>query len=137
MSVIVEKLTELSLPIIEAEGFELVRLRINDVDFDHGQIRVWNGNGGTHRMVTLANELRPFLRRQIQFVRTLLEEDQRQPDYAGAWLPSALARKYRFAAFDLGWHYLFPSLTLSCEPGTGKLRRHHVDESTFGKAIRK
>ncbi len=51
-------------------------------------------------------------------------------------LPDALARKYRSAPMELGWHYLFPSARLSLEPGTVKLRRHHLDENTLGRAIR-
>ncbi|MCK9526438.1 MAG: phage integrase N-terminal SAM-like domain-containing protein, partial [Limnochordia bacterium] len=36
---------------------ELVRLRVKDIDFDYRQIRVINGKGGKHRLVTLADEL--------------------------------------------------------------------------------
>ncbi len=34
---------------------EAVRLRVKDIDFDYRQIRVINGKGGKHRVVTLAD----------------------------------------------------------------------------------
>ncbi|MBN7798774.1 tyrosine-type recombinase/integrase [Parahaliea mediterranea] len=42
--------------------------------------------------------------------------------YAGVWLPDALARKYPNAPFELGWHYLFPASRLSVDPTGGCLR---------------
>ena len=35
---------------------EVVRLRVKDVDFDYRQLRIINGKGGKHRLVTLAEE---------------------------------------------------------------------------------
>jgi integrase len=32
---------------------EVLRLRIGDVDFDYGCLRIWNAKGGKHRQVTL------------------------------------------------------------------------------------
>jgi len=70
---------------------ELVRLRVNDVDTDLKQIKVWNGKGFKHRLTTLAPELIPAIARQKQHAQLLLEEDLLNPDYAGVWLPDALA----------------------------------------------
>lgn len=116
---------------------EAVSLRVNNVDFDHGLVRVWSGKGGKHRVVTLAPELHPHIRTQIARVQQQLNEDLANPGYCGVWLPNALARKYPFANKSLGWHYLFPSSTLSFEPGTGNLRRHHVDESSINKLLKR
>lgn len=33
---------------------EAVRLRVKDVDFDFSCLKIWNGKGGKHRVVTLA-----------------------------------------------------------------------------------
>lgn len=114
---------------------ELVRLRVKDVDFDMCQLQVWNGKGGKHRLVTLAPELIEPLRHQIQRVNVLLMDDLQNENYAGVWLPDALARKYTNAPWQLGWHYLFPATRLSIDPEANVLRRHHFDESALNKQI--
>ena len=115
---------------------EVVRLRINDIDFDQLQLRIWNGKGYKHRLTTLAPELVPALHDQVQRVTLQLRQDLQNPHYAGVWMPDALARKYPSAAQLLGWHYLFSSSRLSYEPGTPNLRRHHIDESGVNKIIK-
>lgn len=116
---------------------EAVSLRVNNIDFDHGLVRVWGGKGYKHRVVTLAPELYPALHKQISRVDALLQEDLANPEYCGVWLPNGLARKYPSANRSLGWHYLFPSTGLSYEPGTDNLRRHHIDESSINKLLRR
>jgi len=116
---------------------ELLRLRVNDIDMDLLQIRIWNGKGFKHRLTTLAPELLAPLQRQILKVKYFWEEDKRNNEYAGVYLPDALARKYRSAPKELGWHYLFPSDRLSIDPECGKVRRHHIDENTLTRAIRR
>ena len=115
---------------------ELVRLRVKDVDFDHLQLRIWNGKGNKHRLTTLAQELIPLLQNQTKKVRRLLIEDCLQEGYTGVWMPDALERKYRSAPKELGWQFLFPSSRLSIEPNTNNIRRHHVHESVVNKMIR-
>ncbi len=115
---------------------ELLRLRVNDIDSSLLQIRVWNGKGFKHRFTTLAPELLPAIERQIDQVKLFWEDDLQNPIYSGVWLPDALARKYRSAPKELGWHYLFPSSKLSMGPQSNKIRRHHIDEGTLGRAIR-
>lgn len=115
---------------------EVARLRVKDVDFEHLQLRIWQSKGFTHRVTTLAPEVLPQLRIQIKKVDYLLSRDRMNPNYAGVWMPEALARKYAAARTGIGWQYLFPSTRLSLDPESGKLRRHHVDESTINKYIR-
>jgi len=115
---------------------ELVRLRVKDFDFDFRQIRVINGKGGKHRLVTLADELLAPLREQVKIVEITLTRDQATGQYAGVWLPDALSRKYPRAPFELGWHYLFPASRLSADPDSGCIRRHHFDESNLNKRVK-
>lgn len=116
---------------------EVVRLRVQDIDFDYLSIQVWQGKGGRNRRVTLARELVPALREQIIKAKSVVSQDLRHPDYAGVWLPYALAKKYPKAPKQLGWHYLFPSHRLSKDPENGQLRRHHIDHTGLQKAVSK
>jgi len=52
-------------------------------------------------------------------------------------LPGALARKYKNAAKELRWQFLFPSMKLSSDPQSGKVMRHHLHESGVQKSIKK
>ena len=75
----------------------------------------------------LARELHvPYIRRWVaRFVR----------EHGEVWLPDALGRKYTNAAREWGWQYVFPATRLSVDPRSGKVRRHHVDESSLQKAM--
>jgi len=96
---------------------ELVRLRVNDIDTDMKQIRVWNGKGFKHRFTTLAIELMPAIEQQKKRVQLILEEDLLSTNYSGVWMPDALARKYQGANKTLGWQYFFPSISYPMPPG--------------------
>jgi integron integrase len=115
---------------------EAVRLRVQDIDFDYLSVMVWQGKGNKNRRVTLAAELVPVLHIQIHHVKQYFQADFQNPQYAGVWLPFALARKYPAAPKDLGWQYLFPSSQLSVDPESKLLRRHHIDETTVRRAIK-
>ncbi|MBJ4343866.1 integron integrase [Salmonella enterica subsp. enterica serovar London] len=115
---------------------EVMRLCVQDIDFNYLCLMVWNGKGGKHRRVTLASELIPALREQIAYVQRFYMTDCLNDAYAGVALPTALARKYPAASKELGWHYLFPASHLSRDPVDGALRRHHLDPTTLQKAVR-
>lgn len=78
---------------------ELTRLRVEDVDLDQVQIKVWNGKGGKHLITTLAEKLILPLKTQISNVERLMQEDALLPDYCGVHMPNALARKYPSGPF--------------------------------------
>ena len=116
---------------------EATRLRVKDVDFDYHQLQIWNGKGNHHRLTTLAPELVYRLQCQIERVRIYLQEDSQLPQFAGVWMPGALARKYHEASRTLGWQYLFPSPRLSIDPASGELRRHHIHEANINRALKR
>ncbi|MDP0562009.1 MAG: phage integrase N-terminal SAM-like domain-containing protein [Candidatus Endonucleobacter sp. (ex Gigantidas childressi)] len=62
---------------------ELLRLRIQDVDFHYLSLLIWNAKGGRHRRVTLAPELVNAIKLQIQFSLRYFELDIKNPQYAG------------------------------------------------------
>lgn len=135
----VSGIQKLMLSILYGSGLrriELVRLRVKDIDFDMYQIQVWNGKAGKHRLVTLATELLEPLKYQVNRVNQLLLEDKLIEGYSGTSLPNALERKYPNAPFQLGLQYVFPSTKLAIDPFSGKLKRHHFDESAVNKLVR-
>jgi integron integrase len=115
---------------------EAVRLRINDIDFDYHSIQVWQGKGGKNRRVTLAKELHQALKNQISLAKSYYDIDRANSQYAGVWLPYALAKKFPKANQDFGWHYLFPSARISIDPESNLTRRHHIDETVLRKAVK-
>ena len=115
---------------------ECLRLRIKDVDFERSEIMVRNGKGAKDRRVPLPLRLREGLQAAVARVRLVHEADLAK-GLGEVWLPHALARKYVNAPREFGWQYLFPSSRLSRDPRSGKLRRHHVDESALQGAVKR
>jgi integron integrase len=117
---------------------ECCRLRIKDLDFDRNQIAVREGKGAKDRMVPLPASLAKRLHEQVHHVARLHEDDL-AAGLGSVWMPFALSTKYPRAAYELGWQYVFPSSRLSVDPRTadGTRRRHHVDESSLQKAVRR
>jgi len=115
---------------------EVVKLRVQDIDFDFHCITVWNGKGGKNRRVTLAKELLEPLKTQISLVRAFFDKDITNEQYSGVWLPHALDRKYPNAAKEFMWQFLFPSKRLSADPETGEIRRHHFHSTVLRKAVK-
>jgi integron integrase len=105
------------------------------VDFSRRAIVVRHGKGGKDRVVTLSNRLIEPLRRHIETTKTLHERDLAD-GFGEVWLPNALARKYVNAGCEWGWQYVFPATKRSIDPRSGKVRRHHLDESTVQKAVK-
>ncbi|MDW3081597.1 integron integrase, partial [Vibrio sp. 1403] len=116
---------------------EGLRLRIQDIDYDYGAVRVWQGKGGKNRTVTLAKELHEPLKSQMNFARNYYFKDRHVPGYAGVYISEGLRRKYPNAELDFNWHFLFPSNKLSVDKETGQLRRHHINESAIQRAVKR
>ncbi len=114
---------------------ECVRLRVKDLDFEYKTITVRDGKGEKDRLVPLPDSVVSDLRRQIERVRLLHEEDLAAGD-GEVYLPYALAEKYPNAARELGWQYLFPAVRRSLDPRAGRERRHHIDPSGLQRAVR-
>jgi site-specific recombinase XerD len=52
-------------------------------------------------------------------------------------MPDALERKYPNVSQEWIWQYIFPAASLSVDSRTGIRRRHHIDESSLQKAVRR
>jgi integron integrase len=114
---------------------ECLRLRVKDIDFGYRQILVREGKGEKDRVTMLPTSTVDVLRRQLERARSLHTQDLRE-GYGETHLPYALARKYPRAGKDWRWQYVFPAKNRSCDPETGVLRRHHLDESVPQRAIK-
>jgi len=114
---------------------ECVRLRVQDLDFDRNIVYVRAGKGGKDRTTLFPKSIQPELRRHLERVKCLHEEDLAK-GYGEVYLPGALARKYPSAAREFRWQYVFPAKSLSHDPRSHALRRHHVLESGLQKAVK-
>jgi integron integrase len=137
---------------------ECVRLRVKDIDFDYKTITVRDGKGEKDRITPLPDSLIPALKRQIERVHLLHEEDL-AAGLGEVYLPHALDRKYPNAGRELAWQYLFPAPKRALDPrtlsfpirtersvggdeagrgpgGEGKERRHHIDSSGLQRAVK-
>ncbi len=114
---------------------ECIRLRIKDVDFGQNQIYIRSGKGGKDRTTFLPRLLRDDLFHHIERVKALHRKDLEE-GFGRVYLPNALARKYRNAAWETPWQYVFPAKTRSVDPRSGKVQRHHVLESGLQKAVK-
>lgn len=114
---------------------EAVRLRVKDVDFSRLEITVRDGKGGKDRRTMLPKTLVDPLQTQLNRVRIFHEQDLRN-DICAVYLPYALDRKYPNAGNELGWQYIFPAAEPAIDPRSGILRRHHLGEQAFQRAIK-
>jgi len=115
---------------------ELLRLRVQDIDFANGYIMIRSGKGEKDRATLLARSVHGGLQTHLARVRTIYEADLAE-GRANVWLPGALARKCPNAPKSWEWQYVFPAKSLAADPRNGELRRHHVNESNLQKAIRR
>lgn len=133
--------TVLPLKLLYGTGmrlFELLRLRVKDLDLERRLITVRDGKGAKDRRTMVPEVLREPLREHLVGVRVRHLEDLAR-GYAGVWLPDALARKYPSAPRDWPWQWVFPADFLTRRPGPEggeAFWRHHVLPETLQRAMR-
>jgi len=113
---------------------ECLRLRIKDIDIERNMVIVRAGKGDKDRRTILPETLKDDLIRHISEARDLYDKD-RKDNIGGVWLPDALERKYPNAGKEWAWFWLFPSRSLSVDPHTLLVRRHHVHQASLQKAF--
>jgi integron integrase len=114
---------------------EGLRLRVKDVDFDRKLIIVRDGKGGKDRVVMLPHSLLAALRDQFTQTHALWAQDRAQ-NLPGVEMPHALQAKYPKAGQTWGWHWVFPQATVSTDPRSKIVRRHHAYDQTFQRAFK-
>ena len=114
---------------------EGVRLRVQDVDLMHRQIVVRNGKGYKDRVTMIPDRLSGDLTRQLAASKRIHQSDLAE-GRGDVWLPFALARKWHNAGRDWCWQYVFPADRWSTDPRSGTVRRHHLSDQSFQRAMR-
>jgi len=116
-------------------GMEAARLRVKDIDFDQELLIVRSGKGDKDRSTLLARSMMPELRAHLERIKALHDKDL-AAGVGEVWLPDALSVKYPNAGKEWCWQYVFPSPTLSVDPRSGKVRRHHLSDTAIQNAVR-
>lgn len=114
---------------------ECLRLRIKDIDLEQNIIIVRSGKGNEDRRTVLPERLKDGLIHHIALVRSLYDRDREQ-NLNGVDLPGALERKYPNAGKEWEWFWLFPSKSLSIDPRTHIVRRHHIHPAALQRAFK-
>jgi integron integrase len=115
---------------------ELARLRVQDVDFETSTIFVRSGKGDKDRSTLLPAAAKEKLRVHLLKVKALHEKDL-AAGFGAVYLPDALDRKYPNAPKEWKWQYVFPAATLSVDPRSGAVRRHHLSDTAIQMAVKK
>jgi integron integrase len=113
---------------------ECLELRVKDLDFGRGEIRVRRGKGQRDRVTLLPLAGRAALTAHLGQVR-----ERHRRDLAGGAgyvdLPGALARKLPAASREWPWQYIFPAGRLHHDPQTGRGGRGHLHPSAVQRAV--
>lgn len=113
---------------------EVARLRVQDIDFGTDSIIVRASKGDKDRMTVLPDAVKDRLEEHLAAIKNIHEKDLMN-SFGEVYLPGGLDRKYPNAAKDWRWQYVFPAATLSVDPRSGKVRRHHISPSSIQKAV--
>lgn len=114
---------------------DALRLRVKDIDFERNEITIREGKGEKDRVTMLPQSIKAQLQDHLKKVRVIHDADLRG-GFGEVYLPNALERKYRSAAKEWIWQYVFPSRVLSMDPRSGKKRRHHTSQERVQRAVK-
>jgi integron integrase len=114
---------------------ETLRLRVKDIDFGRGEITVRQGKGNKDRLTMLPNKAIPLLQSHIEECQRL-HVNALAKNICFVHLPNALAKKYPNAGKELAWQYLFSSETLTKDPRSGNIGRHHLNPRTIQRGVK-
>ncbi|MGF1704189.1 integron integrase [Photobacterium makurazakiensis] len=108
---------------------EVLRLRINDIDFNAQSVTIRNGKGNKDRKTLLSPHIISDLEQQITAV-TIQHQLDTKNGFGEVYMPYALQLKYPNHARSLGWQYVFAARNMSTDPRSGKKMRHHLIDRT-------
>lgn len=113
---------------------ECCQLRIKDVDFERGEIRVRRGKGGRDRVTMLPTAAATALAAQVRTARELMG---RRVARGGGFveLPGAFDRKHAMASRRWQWVWVFPATREYLHRESGERRIHHLHPSVVQRAV--
>ena len=111
---------------------EALRLRIQDIDFEHYSICVRDAKGNKDRQTLLSESAIPQLKLEIE--KALAVQKQDNVSKIGPSLPHQLGIKYPNAYKSPAWMFVFTSAMLCKHPITGVTCRHHLHDSVIRKS---
>ena len=114
---------------------ELVRLRVQDIDFGYNTITVRSGKGDKDRRVMLPASTFTLFKDQLNETQRIHTMDL-ENGYGEVYLPTALSRKYPNANKTFAWQFVFPSRSIATDPRSGIKRRHHMHEQSIQRTIK-
>jgi integron integrase len=114
---------------------ECLRLRVQDVDLEHGALDIRDSKGHKDRRTILSPRLNESLRKSIKEAIDIQKEDSKSG--IGCSLPYALGRKYPNAHKSPMWAFIFPSSGYCAHPVTGEYCRHHLHYTVVRKVLKK
>lgn len=115
---------------------ECIRLRVKDIDFSYKQIIIRDGKGAKDRVTLLPETLIEPLRVHLIKVKDMHDVDLNN-GYGSVYLPNALSVKYKNADHSWAWQYIFPSKKLSKDPRSSIVRRHHLNEKSIQRMLKR
>ena len=114
---------------------ELLNLRIKDIDFSYDKVYIWDSKSQKDRTIPLPLSIKDEIRVQIKRVKELHKKDIGD-GFGDVYMPFVLSTKYPKAKKETKWQYIFPMNNISKDPRSGKLRRHHILDTTFSRNIK-
>lgn len=104
---------------------ECCQLRVKDLDFERGELRVRRGKGDRDRVTVLSGAVGAPLRAHLARVRAVMA---RRAAHGGGFvaLPGALDRKIPRASQQWGWCWVFPAAREYWHEESQSRRTHHV-----------
>jgi integron integrase len=133
-----EGTTRLIARLLYGTGLRLMeglRLRVKDLDFERGQVAVYDGKGRKDRVTMLPERLKPDLQQHLKRVQGLHRGDLAE-GFGRVWLPGALRVKFPNADREWSWQWVFPSKIRSTDPESGKEGRHDVNEMSVQRMVK-
>lgn len=113
---------------------DVLRLRVQDIDFDRRVITIRAGKGDKDRTTMLPRSLEVGLRAQLAR-RAQMHALDTMRGMVDVELPHALASKYPNAPRQWQWQWVFAADDYSTCPRTGSIRRHHLHDSTINRTL--